>query len=310
MLNEMIVTVPTPFKGSGDVDNEALKKHIEWLIREQVDGIVVCSVAGEGSTLSEEEFLEVVKTAVKAADKKVPIFAMAGTNDTLQTVRRIKEIKRYGAAGALVIVPYYNRPSAEGCIKHFQEAAKCGLPIIACHHPSRTGVKLNAATWVEILAIPEVIALKESSGDVDFVRELLPLTSKPILCGDDPSALAMIQIGVMGVVSTFGNLAPKEWKEMIQSVKTNHLEKAFALHHQFEKLCRALHIESEPQGIKFAMHLLDKCALTMRLPMVEPRETTKQLIVAELICLGLIPQQKGTAALNLDTFLKEDPLPL
>lgn len=306
----MIVASITPFTTSGDIDFQALKEHTEWLIAQGVDGIVSCGTTGETPTLSEEEFLEVVKTVAKTARGRVPILAGTGTNDTRKTVERTHKVKQWGVDGVLVIVPYYNRPSFEGCIQHFREVAKCGLPIMAYHHPGRTGVKLSAAMWAEVLSIPQVVGLKEGSGDSELVRELLPLTQKPILSGEDGKTLSLMQIGSAGIISVVGNLIPRDWKEMVTSIASSDVERAFALHHQYVNLCESLFIESNPQGIKYALSLMNKCTSTMRLPLVEPRESTKQAIVVELIRAGLIPQQKGTEALNLECFLKEDPLPL
>ncbi len=170
MFRGSIVALATPFTASREIDFPALEALVEWHVQEGTDALVICGTTGEAPTLSEEELLKVFKCAIAVAKKRVPIIAGTGSNDTKKTLHLTKEAKTLGADAALLIVPYYNRPTPQGCLAHFAEVAKAGLPLILYDHPGRTGVKLSSKTLLQILEIPQVVAIK-ASADIEVAIE-------------------------------------------------------------------------------------------------------------------------------------------
>ncbi len=282
MIAGSIVALVTPFHENLEIDFDALEELIEWHIEEGTDLISVCGTTGESGTLSHEEFLRIVETAVKTARKRVPIVAGTGCLDTRLTVKKTVESKKLGADAALVVLPYYNRPTEEGCLAHFQEVAKAKLPLIAYHHPGRTGIKLSPAALAKICEIPEVVAVKDAAGDLAHTLELMKLTSVPIVSGDDILALPHLSVGCTGVISVIANLIPRRWKEFITLVRQGHLEEGRKLFQEVYDLARSLVIETNPQGVKFALGKMGKCKPHMRLPLIQPRPSTQSQIEKEL----------------------------
>ena len=176
-----IVALVTPFDKEGEIDQRALEALVHWHLEEGTDAIVCYGSTGEASTLSHEEQLHVLKTLVRIAKGKIPVIAGTGSNNTRQAVQNTKDAKACGADGCLVVVPYYNRPTPQGCIAHFQEVAKVGLPMIIYHHPGRTAVKLGAQTLLQICDIQQVVGIEEGSMDLELVLELMKLPLSPCL---------------------------------------------------------------------------------------------------------------------------------
>ena len=287
MFRGSIVALVTPFTRKFEVDEKAFRHLVEWQIQEKTDGIVLSGATGEGSVLSEEEQLRLLKIALEIAGGKIPIIARTGCNNTQRSVEMTRKAKELGAAGALATTPYYVRPSAEGCYAHFREMAKVGLPLIFYHHPGRTGVKLNVKGIAKICSLPEVVAIKESSGDIELMAEVARTIDKPILAGDDPLALPIISIGGVGIISVINNVIPRAWKQAIDAATSGDFQKAKALFDRYAPLCRALFLETSPQGVKYAVSLLGKCEPVLRLPLLEPQEETKEQIRKALLELSL-----------------------
>jgi 4-hydroxy-tetrahydrodipicolinate synthase len=278
MFTGSLVALVTPFHENLSVDLAALQELVEWHIEEGTDGIVVCGTTGENGALSEEEFIAVVETAIAAAKKRIPIIVGTGSLDTRKTVKNTEIAKCYGADGALVVLPYYNRPTEEGCVAHFQEAAKAGLPMIVYHHPGRTGIRLSPSDLSKIAKIPEVVAIKDAAGDLSHTLELLTVVDCPVLSGDDTLALPHLAAGCAGVVSIIANVIPKRWKEFIGMVREGQLEEGRKLFRELYGLARALVVETNPQGVKFALGEMGKCKPYLRLPLLLPRAKTQEEI--------------------------------
>ena len=266
MFKGSIVALVTPFTPNGNLDLAALSSLIEWHIQEGTDAIVVCGSTGEAATLSREEQKTVVRTAVDVAGKRIPIIAGTGTNDTRETVYRTQEAKTLGADACLVIVPYYNRPSQEGCLAHFREVDKAGFAMIPYHNPVRTAVKLTPKTIVQICALPSVVAFKDSSPDMDAAIEIQGLISVPYLSGEDPVNIPLMATGAVGVISPTANVFPKAMKQMVDLCAEGKFAQAMELYRRYYALTKALYVETNPQCIKYAVHLLEKCHPTVRLP--------------------------------------------
>lgn len=283
MFRGSIVALVTPFTEEGEVDYLTLQELVEWHVEEGTDAIVCCGTTGEAPTLTHGEQGQVIKAVVDASRGRIPVIAGTGSYSTRQSVLNTEEAKALGAEGALVIVPYYNRPTPEGCLAHFCEIAKVDLPMIPYHHPGRTGLKLSAQALARICELPQVVGIKEASGDLDLALELKLLSDVPLLCGDDSLMLPMSALGCAGVISVIANIIPAEWKRFVECCIAGERELAMALYRKVAPLCKSLMREVNPQGVKFALSYLGRCRPHMRLPLLEPREETKQEIAAALL---------------------------
>ncbi len=278
MFKGSMVALITPFKESGEIDVENLRELVQRQVKHETDAIVCCATTGEAPTLSPEEHTLVVKTVIEAVKKRIGVIVGTGTYDTRVTVRRTEEALRMGADGALVVMPYYNRPTFEGCLAHFTEVGRVGLPTIIYYHPGRTGVRLTAEQLGEISRLPSMVGIKDCSGNLDFIRALRFHTQLPIFSGDDTLAFAHLKEGAQGVISPVANLIPVEWKEMIHCFLKGDIKRAQELFETYLPLCEAVVIENNPQGLKYAAHLLGLCAPYLRLPLVQIRESSKEVI--------------------------------
>ncbi|MBI2742360.1 MAG: 4-hydroxy-tetrahydrodipicolinate synthase [Chlamydiales bacterium] len=281
------VAVPTPFTEAREFDQEAFQELIEWQIQEGTDGLIVCGTAGEAPTLSEAEQRKIIELAVQISNGRVKIIAGTGSNDTRKSLSLTEQAKGCGADGCMVIVPYYNRPSFAGCVAHYKEVAKAELPIILYHHPVRTGLRLTGAQIAELCQIEQIVAVKEASCDLDLMQELLQLTKKSIFTGDDSFTLATLAAGGAGVISTVGNLIPREWKKLITLMSEGNVLAARELFLRYLPLCKVLFLEANPSGVKYALSLMGKCLPHLRLPLVELQESTK-LRVSEVLSKAVL----------------------
>lgn len=283
-----MVALVTPFDFLGKVDFSALEKLIEWQIEEGTEGLVLCGCTGEGFSLSKEEKLAIFRFGVEIVGGRIPIIAATGSNQTLESASLTYEAKKWGVDGCLVTVPYYNRPTEEGCFAHFSEIAKVDLPMIFYYHPGRTGVKLSAEALARICEIPQIVGVKDSSGDFELALEVMALSNTPLLCGDDTLALAHLAIGFTGSISITGNVAPHAWKAFVSHALSGDLLQARLSFQELYPLCKALVLESNPQCVKFALGLQEKCLSKMRLPLVEPREKNQKKIKEALLTVGSV----------------------
>ncbi|MDN3506085.1 MAG: 4-hydroxy-tetrahydrodipicolinate synthase [Simkaniaceae bacterium] len=261
MLKGSIVALITPFDEFGNLDLIALEKLLAFHKESKTEGLVLCGSTGEGSTLTKDEKLLIFQRAKKILGGKIPLIAATGTQSTRESVDLTLEAKKIGMDGVMAIVPYYVRPTPAGCLAHFQEIAKVGLPMVVYHHPGRTGTKLSARELSPIIEIPEVIALKDATADFALAGELVDQI--PHFSGDDSLLLPQLALGFAGSISIVGNIIPREWKEFILA---GTKEQFFA----HKKLIDALNLETNPQCVKYAVSLLGLCRSTMRLPLLEP----------------------------------------
>jgi 4-hydroxy-tetrahydrodipicolinate synthase len=293
MFKGSIPAVITPFTTEGDVDYAAFKELIDWQIAEGSDAIVCCGTTGEAPTLSSEEQFNIFKIAIDVSKKRVPILASTGTYDTRKTVDRTIRAKELGADGCVVVVPYYSRPTPEGCIAHYTEVSKVGLPMIVYHHPGRTGVKLSAEVLAEISRLPSVVGIKETSGALELIQEIKRISDVPIFSGDDPITYQMMELGAAGGISVVANVIPRGWKEMIHSFLQGDRDRAKELNALYAPLFQSLTLEVNPQCVKYAVSLLGKCQPHLRLPLLQPREAHKLQIAKVLACQGAASGLRG-----------------
>ncbi len=274
MFTGSIVALVTPFTEHGEIDFPSVDALIEWHIAEGTNAIVLCGTTGESPTLHAEEKEALFKRAARQARGRISLIAGTGTHSTSMSVALTKMAKKEQMDAAIVVVPYYNRPTPEGCIRHYQEISKVELPLIVYHHPGRTGVWLSTETLASIASLPGVVGIKEASGNIEFAEKLIKSTEVPVFCGDDVLTPAMMQKGARGSISIVANLVPKEWKEVCAAdVPTAH-----ALYDELRLLCEAMVLETNPQCVKYALSLMGKCTPRLRLPLIEPREENKARI--------------------------------
>jgi 4-hydroxy-tetrahydrodipicolinate synthase len=270
MFQGSFVALITPFR-AGHIDEPALRQLVEFQITNGTHGLVPCGTTGEAPTLSQAEWERVIALAIEQSAGRVPVLAGTGTNDTEATISRTRRARELGADGALVVTPYYNRPTQEGLYQHFAAIAEAvDLPLMLYNVPGRTGVNLLPETVVRLSRIASIVALKEASGSVDQVSQIVPGVGSDltIFSGDDGLTLPMMSVGARGVVSVVGNIAPREVAALAEAMLAGDLAEALALHYQLADLTRALFIESNPIPVKTAASWLGLCTPELRLPLV------------------------------------------
>lgn len=282
------VALITPFTEHGQIDILALRKMVNMHIEEKSDGIVCLGSTGEKFTLSHEEQLRVVDIILEEASDRIPVIVGTGTNNTAETVTFTKLVQSMGVAAALVVVPYYNRPTLEGCICHYKAIADLGLPIIAYHHPGRTGKFLSVQDWKKIAETRSIVALKESSGDLSFIQQLQQEIDIPILCGDDDILIPCFTLGAKGSISVMANLFPSIWNKIVHALIAKDEAKILEEYERLLPLIRTVFLESNPIGIKYAMNQLGFCTPKVRLPLTVASHDLQQKILRELTALAFI----------------------
>jgi len=283
-----VVAIVTPFTREGEVDERALEELVKWHVKNHTDAIVCSGTTGESPTLSEREKLRVLQICIEASEKKIPIIAGTGCNNTEKSIELTAKAKAIGASGCLVVVPYYNKPSPVGLLKHYAEIAKVGLPVMVYHHPGRTGLTLSPALFSNLQKIDNIVSIKEASCNLTLMDEISKNCSLPILSGDDALTVPIMQKGGTGVVSVMANILPYQWSEITKFAKEKNFEKASEIYERYRPLNDAILKETNPQGIKYALSLLGRCNSFMRLPLVEPQEETKMAIKTEMKKANLI----------------------
>lgn len=280
MFKGSIAALITPYLENGEIDEEAIVKLIQWHIQEGTDALVLCGTTGEAPVLSQEEQLRIIRLGVDSAKGKIPIIAGTGSYNTHHAVKMTEFAKEAGADGCLVIFPYYNRPTPEGCLLHFQEIAKVGLPIIAYNHPGRTGIKPPVKTLAAIAEIDGVVGLKDGSGDLDYVLDFLHISQTALFTSDDSLAIPMIACGGVGSISIVANVIPRQWKQCIDLLIHGQLKEARQLYQELYPIVKAMVLETNPQCVKYALSLMGKCRSLMRLPLIEPQIGNRERIAA------------------------------
>lgn len=259
----------TPFDDNGEVDYNKLEELVEFQILNKVNGLVPVGTTGECPTLSHEEHIKIIECVIKKTNKRVPVIAGTGSNNTLEAIELTKKAKELGADACLIVNPYYNRPTQDGLYQHISKIAEIGLPIILYNIPSRCGISLLPETIAKLYNdFEEVIAIKEASGNINFINEILSLCDIKILSGDDALTLPIMSLGGSGVISVLSNLEPNLMLNITNSILFNDYKNAQKNHKELLKLFKIMFIESNPQPIKNAMKILDKCNnAKVRLPL-------------------------------------------
>lgn len=292
MFEGVLTAMVTPFLENGDLNEEGLKKNVEFQIKSGVDGLVPVGTTGECSTLSYEEHLRVVEVVVEAAGGRVPVVAGTGSNSTREALMLTREAKERGADGALVVVPYYNRPTQEGLYQHFKRLAdEVDLPQILYNIPSRTGVNLAPETVAKLAKLKNVVGVKEASGNFDQISKILELTRGEdfvVTSGNDSHTLPMMALGAVGVISVASNVVPSQMVRMVRAFREGRVEEARRLHYELSPLFEALFLETNPSPVKEAMEMVGLPAGSPRLPLVRVGEGTRKRLREVLSGLGFL----------------------
>ena len=269
------VALVTPFK-NGKVDEKRLGELVEWHIQSGTHGIVPCGTTGESATLSHDEHTEVVKFVVNAVKKRVPVVAGTGSNATAEAIRLTRQAQEVGADGALMISPYYNRPTQEGIYQHYKAVAQAvpGFPIIFYNIPGRTGSNIEPSTMARMAEVSNIVGVKEATGSIDQVINIRLACGEKlaILSGEDTLTFSMMSLGGKGVISTVANIAPREMAEIANAGLAKQWDKAAELQLQLTPLIRALFTETNPIPVKTALAMMGKCEPELRLPLVAMSE--------------------------------------
>lgn len=269
MFHGSIVAIVTPFK-KGKVDEKAFGELIDFHLRSGTHGIVPCGTTGESATLSHEEHKRVVELAVKMAGGRIPVIAGTGSNSTEEAIAFTRHAKAAGAAGALLITPYYNKPTQEGLYQHYKAVAKAvDLPLVLYNIPGRTGVNMLPATVARLMEFDNIIGIKEGTGSLQQISDLVQLCGERlvILSGDDFTALPTMAVGGKGVISVTANIAPADMAQMIEAAERGDYGRAKKLHDQLYPLHQVMFVETNPIPVKAALALMGKCADEVRLPL-------------------------------------------
>ncbi len=288
MFTGSIVAIVTPFS-NGQVDYQKLRELVEFHIANGTNGIVPCGTTGESPTLSHEEHERVIKEIVDVAKGKVSVLAGTGSNSTSETLRLTKYAKDVGADGALVITPYYNKPTQKGLYLHFKAVTDTvDIPVVIYNVPSRTGVSISPETVAKLAEIKNIVGIKEASGDLDQASAILSLCEIDVLSGDDSLTLPIMSIGGKGVISVAANIVPRDVSNMVSLFAKGEVKEAQKLHSKLFKLCRAMFIETNPIPIKAAMKLLGRLNGENRLPLCEMESANEDKLRNVLKQYGLM----------------------
>ena len=290
MFKGSIVAIVTPFK-KGKFDEKAYGDLIEWHIAQGTNAIVPCGTTGESATLDYKEHYRVIDFAVKAVNKRVPVIAGTGANSTAETIEITKHAKKSGADAALLVAPYYNKPTQEGLYRHYKTVAKeVNIPIVLYNVPGRTAVNILPSTVARLSEIKNIVAIKEATGDMKQVSEVIRLCGDNItvISGDDFTTFTLLALGGKGVISVSANVAPKEVSQMCSLMLKGEHDKALKLHYKLEPLNAAMFIETNPIPAKTALSMMGKIKEEFRLPLCEMAPANREKLKKILKNLKLI----------------------
>jgi 4-hydroxy-tetrahydrodipicolinate synthase len=285
----------TPFR-DGAVDEDALKNLIELQLKGGIDGVVPCGSTGESSTLSYEEHERVIELTVKCVGGRVPVVAGTGSNSTKETIELTEIAKNLGADMALVVAPYYNRPTQEGLYRHFKKVAEdVDLPLIPYNIPGRTGVNMLPELVARLAQIPNIVAIKEAAGSVQQVAEIFKATKGAfsILSGDDNMFLPMMAVGARGVISVLTNMLPQRVKALGRAfMEEKDPQKALSIHVELMPLFSGLFVETNPVPVKEALYYMGLMEREVRTPLCELSPHNRELIKGLVKEYGLLSRNE------------------
>lgn len=281
----------TPFKRDGSVDERALRDLVEWQIAEGIHFLVPCGSTGEAATMTPAEHRGVVEIVVEQTAGRVPVAAGAGSNDTRRAVAMSREMKEAGATHLLHVSPMYNKPPQRGIIAHFRAIAEAtDLPVIVYNVPGRTGSNIEAKTTLALAAIPNIVAVKEASGNLAQISDILRDRPAPfsVLSGDDELTLAVMAAGGDGVISVVSNATPRAMSELVEHGAAGRIGAARAVHERLLSWMRAAFVESNPIPVKAALSIMGRIENVLRLPLLPLAEQHEPTLQAALRAAGAL----------------------
>ena len=287
-----ITAIVTPFKKSGEIDEQGLRENIEFQIKGNSAGIVPVGTTGVSPTVTPQEHKGVIEIAVDAAGGRIPVIAGTGANSTSETIEYTRYAEDVGADAALLVAPYYNKPSQEGLYAHFKKVAgSVDIPLILYNIQGRTAVNIEVNTITRLSKLNNIIGVKEASGNLNQMSAIIEATKDEdfvLVSGDDSLTLPVLALGGKGVISVAANIVPEKIAEMVSMCLEGDYENARALHYELMPLFRVLFIETSPAPIKYAMGLLNMPSGDVRLPLVAPEDENKRIIENVLRDMELI----------------------
>ena len=295
MFKGSLVAIVTPFK-NGVIDEKAYGQLIDFHLKSGTHGIVPCGTTGESATLSQEEHLRVIEMTIEMTGGKIPVIAGTGSNATEEAIFFTRHAKKAGASGALLITPYYNKPTQEGLFQHYQAISRAvDIPIILYNIPGRTGVNLLPATVKRLTAFDNIVGIKEGTGSLQQISDLISLCGPRflILSGDDFTALPTMAVGGHGVISVTANIAPVEMAEMMNASEKGDFQTARALHEKIYAFHELMFMETNPSPVKAALSLMGKCSDEVRLPLCRISSDNLERLEKALKTYGLLKKSKA-----------------
>ncbi|MEH7522884.1 4-hydroxy-tetrahydrodipicolinate synthase [Bacillus sp. JJ1503] len=284
-FGQVLTAMVTPFDHNGEVDFEATKNLVNYLIENGSDGLVVAGTTGESPTLTEEEKVALFKFVVEVAGGRVPIIAGTGSNNTRTSISLTRKAEEAGVDGIMLVAPYYNKPSQEGMYQHFKAIAEAtSLPIMLYNIPGRSVVNMSVETIVRLSEIQNIVAIKEASGDLDAMAQIISQTPADftLYSGDDGLTLPVLAIGGAGIVSVAAHIIGNEMQDMINSFNNGELQKAAAAHRELLPIMKALFNAPNPTPVKAALNLQGIQVGGVRLPLV-PLNNTEMTALQEVL---------------------------
>lgn len=290
MFQGSIVAIVTPFK-NGQIDEEAYRALIDYQIESGTSAIVPCGTTGESATLSIEEHNRVIDIAIDAVNKRVPVIAGTGANNTSEAIELTSHAKKAGADATLQVTPYYNKPGQEGLYRHYKAIAEAvSLPQVLYNVPGRTGLNMLPETVARLADIPEIVAVKEASGNLAQMTDILNLAGDKItlLSGDDNLILPVLSIGGKGVISVVANIVPGDTAAVIREWEAGNLAGAQEIYFKLYPLCQAMFYETNPVPVKTSLALMGKITDELRLPLAPMSDVNLEKLKVVLSNYGLI----------------------
>ena len=283
------VALVTPFK-DGEVNYEKMGDLIEWHIENKTDAIIVCGTTGESATMTDKERKSTIKFVVDKVNKRIPVIAGSGSNNTAYSIELSKYCQEVGADGLLIVTPYYNKATQNGLIKHYTAIAdSVDLPIILYNVPGRTGVNITPATVEKLSKIENIVGIKEASGNISQVSEIARLCGEDfaIYSGNDDQVVPILSLGGIGVISVLANVLPKETHDIVEKYLSGDVEESRKLQLRLNELVNSLFIEVNPIPVKAAMNLMGMEAGELRLPLTDISEQNLEVLRKNMVNAGI-----------------------
>ncbi|PIE04711.1 MAG: 4-hydroxy-tetrahydrodipicolinate synthase [Spirochaetales bacterium] len=291
MISGVLTALVTPFTKNGDVDFETLDRLVDFQIENGIDGLVPMGTTGESPTVSHEENMDVVERVIRRCAGKIPVIAGTGSNSTDEAIRMTRIAKTMGADYSLQVAPYYNKPTQEGLYRHFSTIADAvDMPMVVYNIKGRTGINIQTPTLMRLASHPNIAAVKEASGDISQMMDVLNERPRDftVLSGDDNLALPLTLLGGSGVISVASNIVPRYMKELIDSARKGDAEKARTMHFELLPLFKAMFLETNPIPVKYCLSRMGLMEAVWRLPLCPPSEKTAEALDAMLKKQGLL----------------------